>query len=255
MKIAIITVCRNDIRGLKKTFDSLCSQDSDTFEWWVIDGDSGDGTVAWLRKNHKFGGGWISEPDDGIYDAMNKGIGLAAGDYLLFLNSGDTFAGADVMVKLRGVIEREKAAPDFVYGDSLDVEENGKSYYRKALPVSYIKAGMITRHQAMLYRKECIFNERYPSNFKLSGDYALTAGLVTKNTTKVLKVNFPICLFSLGGAHDTRRTKALQEDFQIRKTILKENIIICLLLFCVHLLHNYLRKIIPSVNKKIIYKS
>ena len=124
---------------------------------------------------------------------------------------------------------------------------------RKALPVSYIKAGMITRHQSMLYRKERVLDERYPSNFKLSGDYALTANLLMKTGIKVSKVNFPICAFSLGGTHDTFRLKALQEDFKIRKTILKENLAFCILLFCVHWLHHHIRVLTPSLNKRFIY--
>ena len=253
MKISIITVCRNDRNGLEKTFESIRCQDGDAFEWWVIDGNSVDGSVEWLRKKHTFGGGWISEPDNGIYDAMNKGIDLATGNYLLFLNSGDLFAGPDVIAKLRNHVEQVTVRPDFVYGDSLDVEEGGRSFYRKALPVSYIKAGMIARHQSMLYRKENVFHERYPSKFKLSGDYALTANLLMKNGVRVLKVNFPISLFSLGGMHNTLRIKALQEDFKIRKTILKENLVLCILLFCMHWLHHHIRVLIPSLNKRFIY--
>ena len=253
MKISIITVCRNDRGGLEKTFASVRGQDCDAFEWWVVDGNSHDGTVEWLKNNHTFNGGWISEPDNGIYDAMNKGIGLARGDYLLFINSGDLLAGPDVISKLVDHITQQTGAPDFVYGDSLDVEEGGKSYYRKALPVSYIKAGMIARHQSMLYRRENVLDERYPANFKLSGDYALTANMLMKNGIKVLKVNFPISLFSLGGTHNTLRLKALQEDFKIRKTILKENLAFCILLFCVHWLHHHIRVLTPSLNKRFIY--
>ena len=254
MKISVITVCRNDIKGLQQTFESIRAQDCNDFEWWVIDGNSSDGTVEWLRKNHQFKGGWISEPDNGIYDAMNKGIGAAAGEYLVFMNSGDMFAQPDVISKLVYRIGREKAPPDFVFGDSLDIAASGKSYYRKALPVSRIKVGMITRHQAMLYRRELVAHERYPSNYKLSGDYALTASVLMKDGVKVLQVDFPICRFSLGGAHDTQRIKALREDFEIRNKILKENYLLCSILFCVHWLHHYLRRLAPNLNKRFIYK-
>ena len=254
MKISIITVCKNDKRGLVNTFESICRQASDVFEWWVIDGGSTDGTREWLGKKHTFDGGWISEPDNGIYDAMNKGIGLATGDYLLFMNSGDLLAGPDVISKLIDRITQQTGAPDFVYGDSLDIEANGRTHYRQALRASFIKVGMITRHQSMLYRKELVLHERYPANFKLSGDYALTANLLMKNGIKVLQVNFPISLFSLGGRHDTLRFKALQEDFKIRKTILQQNLPLCVLLFCVHWLHHHIRMLTPPLNKRFIYK-
>ena len=255
MIISVITVCRNDRKGLEKTFDNVRSQDRDSFEWWVIDGNSSDGTIEWLRNNHQLKGGWISEPDNGIYDAMNKGIGVAAGEYVVFMNSGDVFAQSDVIAKLVDRIGREKVPPDFVFGDSLDIADSGKSYYRKALPVSYIKAGMITRHQAMLYRRAPVVYDRYPSNYKLSGDYALTSSVLMKEEVKVLQVDFPICCFSLGGAHDTQRLKALREDFKIRHTILKENYVVCSILFCVHWLHHYVRKLVPNLNRRFIYKS
>jgi putative colanic acid biosynthesis glycosyltransferase len=254
VKISIITVCRDDRVGLENTFASIRGQDCDDFEWWVIDGKSADGTVEWLRENHRFDGGWISEPDNGIYDAMNKGIDLATGDYLLFMNSGDLLAGSDVISKLIDCITHEIEVPDFVYGDSLDIEANGRTHYRQALRASFIKVGMITRHQSMLYRKESVFHERYPANFKLSGDYALTANLLMKNGIKVLKVNSPVSLFSLGGRHDTLRLRALREDFKIRKTILQENLVLCILLFCVHWLHHHIRVLTPSLNKRFIYK-
>ncbi len=255
IRISIITVCRNDLTGLVSTFESIRAQDHNYFEWWVIDGNSTDGTVEWLRKNHRLKGGWISESDNGIYDAMNKGMGVAAGDYLLFLNSGDTFAGTDVVSRLVREIEQEKVQPDFVYSDSLDVEEQGTSYYRKAKPLSHIKIGMITRHQAMLYRRELVAHERYPSRFTLSGDYAFTASVLMMPGIRVLQIGFPICRFSLGGAHDTLRLKALREDFKIRNTILKLNYLTCMILFGVHLLHHYVRMLAPGLNKKLIYKS
>jgi putative colanic acid biosynthesis glycosyltransferase len=254
-KISIITVCRNDLKGLETTFESIKIQNCDDFEWWVVDGGSADGTVEWLGENHRLRGSWISEPDNGIYDAMNKGIGLAAGDYLLFMNSGDMFADPDVISKLVHTIEQEKTAPDFVYGDALDIAECGESYYRKALHISYIKLGMITRHQSMLYRRELVASERYPSSFKLSGDYALTASTLMRKGAKILQVKFPICRFAMGGTHDEHRLKALREDFRIRNEILEENYLACLLLFSVHWLHHYIRKLFPNMNKRFIYKN
>jgi len=254
VKISVISVCRNDIEGLRQTFDSIQAQDCKDSEWWVIDGNSTDGTVEWLRTNHQLKGGWISEPDNGIYDAMNKGIGVASGEYLVFMNSGDMLAESDVISKLINRIGREKESPDFVYGDALDIATSGKSYYRKALPVSRIKFGMITRHQAMLYRRELAVNQRYPSNFKLSADYALTASILMEEGVKALQVDFPICRFYLGGAHDTQRLKALYEDFEIRRKILKQNHAKSLALFCVHWLHHYVRRLVPSLNRLLIYK-
>ena len=82
---SIITICWNNLTELKKTFQSVDLQSCKDFEWIVIDGNSKDGTKEWLEKNTL--ANWISEPDGGIYDAMNKGIDKASGEYLIFMNS------------------------------------------------------------------------------------------------------------------------------------------------------------------------
>ena len=254
-KISVITVCRNDLSGLQRTFASVASQQGAEFEWLVIDGGSCDGTAKWLEEHHRLAGCWISEPDAGIYDAMNKGIGLAGGDYLLFLNSGDCFAEPDVLSKLVHSIEQEKPAPDFVYGDALDLVAGGTHNYRRSRELSNIRVGMITRHQAMLYRRELIASERYPTRFRLSADYALTASILMKEGVHTLRVPFPICRFAPGGAHDAQRLKALHEDFRIRKEILQESYLGCSLWFGVHWLHHHLRRLLPNLNTRVIYKS
>ncbi len=255
MKISIITICLNDLSGLEQTFESICYQTTQEFEWWVVDGRSTDGTADWLETHHRFPGGWRSEPDHGIYHAMNKGINLATGDYLLFMNSGDKFAGPEVMAKLISCIEQEKKTPHLVYGDSLDVEADGTSYYRFARRPAHITVGMPTRHQSMLYSKGSLLNERYPEDFRFSGDYALTASMLMKDDDKVLIVDFAICEFSMGGRHETCRIRALKEDFRIRKDILRKSLAMCLTLFCLHWLHHHARRIFPALNKIIIYGS
>lgn len=90
MKLSIITVCRNNIEGLKRTYRSVVDQTArKDFEWIIIDGASTDGTAEWLAAHDSDIDRWVSEPDTGIYNAMNKGVRLASGDYCLFINSGD----------------------------------------------------------------------------------------------------------------------------------------------------------------------
>ena len=89
--ISIITINFNDKIGLQRTFDSVFAQDFNDFEYIVIDGGSNDGSKELIEENTDKISYWISEPDKGIYNAMNKGIKVANGEYLLFLNSGDKF--------------------------------------------------------------------------------------------------------------------------------------------------------------------
>ena len=97
MKFSIITINFNNRNGLQRTIDSVVSQDCRDYEWIVIDGGSNDGSREIIEQNHSLFSYWVSEPDGGVYDAMNKGIRVAKGEYCLFLNSGDAFARAKVL--------------------------------------------------------------------------------------------------------------------------------------------------------------
>ena len=91
MKLSIITVNLNNKDGLQKTIDSVISQTFKDFEWIVIDGGSTDGSKELIEKYSDYISYWVSEPDKGVYNAMNKGIQVAKGEYLNFMNSGDSF--------------------------------------------------------------------------------------------------------------------------------------------------------------------
>src|SRR5688572_27521016 len=98
-KISIITINYNNLDGLKRTVDSVVNQTWQEFEYIVIDGGSTDGSGAYIESKSKHFHYWVSEPDKGIYNAMNKGIVKATGEYLLFLNSGDHFFNDTVLEK------------------------------------------------------------------------------------------------------------------------------------------------------------
>lgn len=100
MKISIITINYNDCNGLQQTIESVISQSYQEFEYIVIDGDSTDNSKTVLEKFSEKINYWVSEPDTGIYNAMNKGIGFAKGEYLLFLNSGDELYDSHVLQKM-----------------------------------------------------------------------------------------------------------------------------------------------------------
>ena len=225
MKVTVITVCRNDL----------------------------DATVEWLENNHFMPGGWISEPDKGIYDAMNKGTERATGEYLVYMNSGDAFAVADVISKTVNQIESQAGKPDLVYGDALDTLGDGRIHYRPAISLSRILFSMPTRHQSMFFRRKSLDSRPYPEGYPLSGDYALIAQLSQRKSLHYLRVDFPVSIFYLGGIHTTRRSTALQEDYAIRRNILLANPLVCGMYFCIHLAHHYFRIFLPNINKKLVY--
>lgn len=170
---SIITVCLNDLTGLRKTAASVKQQDFQDYEWIVIDGESSDGTVDFLRKE-KQADHLISEKDEGIYDAMNKGIRCASGRYLLFLNAGDHLASAFVLKNVAEFVKNSDA--DLLIG-SIKVEYTDhvadritcygskdlrkKNIYHKTLPHS----GTFIHHE--LFKGY----GNYDDSFRIAGDY------------------------------------------------------------------------------------
>ena len=126
MKISIITVSYNSAASIGKTFISVKGQTFSNIEYIVVDGNSTDGTIELIKKNQGLITRWISEPDLGLYDAMNKGIKMATGDIVGILNSDDTFYNKEVLEK---VAEFHKINEiDASVGDIIQHKENGKSY-------------------------------------------------------------------------------------------------------------------------------
>lgn len=208
---SIITVTLNHSGGLKRTHESLKNQDFGDYEWIVIDGRSTDDTVEYLKSVQA---NYISEKDRGIYDAMNKGIDRANGQYLIFMNAGDCFSGTNILSALKKIIEKEN--PDFIYGDALE-NIDAQTLAKKARHHSKITQGMITHHQAMIYSRSLIDNIRYNQSYKIAADYDLTLQLLNK-AEKISYLPQAICIFESGGISQQQVLKGRKEQFRIRRT-------------------------------------
>lgn len=135
MKLSIITINRNNASGLEKTMQSVLSQNCPCFEYVVVDGASVDGSVDVIRKFVPAYGErlkWVSEPDNGIYNAMNKGMKMASGEYIQILNSGDKLAADDVTAHMLEELERN-GKPSILYGNEMKEYPNGKRIVDKGL--------------------------------------------------------------------------------------------------------------------------
>src|ERR1035437_6590798 len=155
-KLSIITVNLNDKNGLEKTIGSLLAQTFNEFEFIIIDGGSTDGSVEVIKKHPEKIKYWISEPDKGIYNAMNKGILKASGDYFFFLNSGDYLADNKVFEK----IFNKHPTEDILFGNlyvTINEKIVGKAYGKIKLAFSDVYAHTI-KHQAAFIRRE-LFNK------------------------------------------------------------------------------------------------
>ena len=213
MLFSIITVTRNNLDGLRATQDSLAIQICREFEWIVIDGASTDGTPEWLRTTDAK---WTSEPDDGIYGAMNKGLARAQGGYVLFLNAGDCFSSPDTLSR----VAQRQGGEVFIYGDALETRDRHPPAYKRAHEPDTLPQGMFTHHQAMLYRRECIGDLRYDTSYKIAADYDFTARFLKQNEGRpVLYCDFPLCLFEAGGISQQQTDLGRREQFGIRQKL------------------------------------
>ncbi|PCI00034.1 MAG: hypothetical protein COB76_04400 [Alphaproteobacteria bacterium] len=187
-QFSIITITKNNPDGFKKTKQSVESQNYNDFEWVVVDGDI--------------------EPDNGLYDAMNKGIDRAVGDYLIFMNAGDVFAAKDTLK----TISRYCPA-DFMYGDAM---EGG--FIKCARHHSKIARGLITHHQAMVYARNIIGDRRYDERYPIAADYKFTAEHLVKSKVCTY-INKPLCIFETGGVSGRNASQGRAEQVDIRREL------------------------------------
>lgn len=154
-KVSIITVTYNAADLLEQTILSIAGQSYDKVEFVIIDGGSNDRTPDILEANAEIIDTCISEPDDGIYDAMNKGLAAASGEYVLFLNAGDYFCSES---SLEDIFRGAGTPVDVLYGDIQLVTTEGTSRHHKALPFTHdnlLQSGTgVLCHQAILVRRE-----------------------------------------------------------------------------------------------------
>ena len=210
MFFSIITVTRNHLKGLKTTATSLAQENHDLFEWIVIDGASTDGTPEYLASTNAQ---WISEPDNGIYDAMNKGLSRATGDYVLFLNAGDTLALPHTLETLADLLRPRPVQPNLIYGDAF--EDN---VIKTARLHETINQGLFTHHQSIFYRRTIINDLRYDQRFNIAADYKFTAQFL-KNCQDVLYWPRPVCQFEPGGISQQQAFKGRMQQSLIRREL------------------------------------
>ena len=185
MFLSIITINRNNAEGLKKTLDSVASQTCRDFEHIIIDGVSTDKSVDVIKdyvtsqmgENVTY---WVSEPDSGVYNAMNKGIKKAKGEYCLFLNSGDWLFDADIVKNEKDANHEE----DFIKFDPLIVKENNKIETVKLpdfLSSMYFLLGHGLNHQNQLIKTHLLQETLYNENSKIFADNEFLINSIIKN--------------------------------------------------------------------------
>jgi len=208
--ITVITVVYNGEQFLEDTILSVINQTYDNVEYIIIDGGSSDGTLNLIHKYEHAIDYWVSEKDNGIYDAMNKGVSLVTGDLVNFMNSDDIFDDFNVLMRLSSEFNQKEVV--LFYGDVK--YSNGKRFL-SALSAKTLLHNTI-HHQGAFYRKELFRLFRYDGSLNISSDYELNLIIyLQKQFTKSL--GFTVSMCRDGGVSRTFLKKAFLETNIIRK--------------------------------------
>lgn len=217
--LSIITVCYLAKDAVQTTIENILKQSWTNFEYIVVDGDSNDGTLELLDQSRpileekKIPMSIISEPDKGIYDAMNKGAKLAKGEWLLFLNAGDKLASTDVLQKVFST----HANVDVIYGDTI-CTYNGQNKIYPALPLENLSYEMAFCHQSVFIKREELLAHPYDITYRVCADHRLFLSLYLEN--KRFEYHpFPFSIYEIAGYSDQNIMKAHKEQLRMQKEL------------------------------------
>lgn len=209
--LSIITINYNNAPGLKKTMDSVLQQTYGDFEYIVIDGNSSDGSKEVLKSYSNEKLIWLSEPDTGIYNAMNKGIRMAKGDYVLFLNSGDFLVSEDVLKKSIPKINRKVS---FIGFNLLLDTKNGRKLreHPEKISFSYLVSNTLSHPSTLIKRTMFEKYGLYNENNKIISDWEFffkTIGLHGESFQKIPEV---LTVFDMNGISSQKENLARVKD-------------------------------------------
>ena len=227
MKLSIITINRNNAQGLKKTMQSVVEQTNNDIEYIVVDGASTDESVDIIKS---FADQrlirWVSERDNGIYNAMNKGIGMAQGEYVMILNSGDYLATPQVIEQMNKKLV-DKGQPDILYGNMIKIWPDGKTRRDYQLSVNY---SLFDFYQSTLnpdgtYIRRSLFQQFGPfdETMKICSDWAWMLKTIGLGGVKPSRVNIDTLYFDMTGVSESgeRSRQTIQRE---RRQVLQQTL-------------------------------
>ena len=207
--ISVVTICYNAKNDLEKTILSVLSQTYQDIEYIIIDGGSTDGTVDIIHKYSERLFYWISEPDKGIYDAMNKGMDRATGSWINFMNAGDTFCDNEFIKNIFGY--NDLSDYSVIYGDCY-VSKLNQLQYLKASSMKKVHVQMPFCHQSSFIRKTRL---RFSIDLKIAADYQMIYEYYRMNgISSFLYISKPISVFDATGI-STTNNNLLQKEYGI----------------------------------------
>lgn len=204
MKVSIITVCYNSAKTLERTIQSVMGQDYPEIEYIVVDGASKDGTLEIIQKYQSTLSKWISEPDRGMYDAMNKGIAMASGDVIGILNSDDVYMNNHVVSDLISQMQKDHA--DVVFADLILVDENQPEkilrYYDSGqFHPDRFRFGWMPAHPTV-FVKRAIYDAvgKFATDYQIAADYEMLIRILAVHKASYSYLPRPVVRMRTGGA-------------------------------------------------------
>jgi glycosyltransferase involved in cell wall biosynthesis len=214
--ITVITVVYNGVSLIEKTIQSVIHQKYPNIEYIIIDGASTDGSVNIIKSCELKITKWLSEKDTGIYNAMNKGIKEATGEWICFLNCGDVFVDTQTVQRIVGHLQQSHAA-DIIYGNILVEQQDGTLYERTAKEPCNIHR-MHFCHQSAFVKTNLLRDYLFDEKHKMSADLKFFKQCYYDKRTFV-HVNFPIVIYDTSGISNVRRKKGLLDNIAVIKEI------------------------------------
>lgn len=222
MLLTIVTINRNNAAGLEKTIRSVFSQTRMDFEYVIVDGASTDESVAIIRRFASAFGDrlkWVSEPDKGIYNAMNKGIGMATRDYIEILNSGDCLASPEVVEKMYGELEKE-GYPSILYGNMLKDFPDGRVIRDRSFAgqnISFLSFFISTLNHSPAYIRKSLFDKygKYDESLRIVSDWKWYLHAIVFGEEKPVYVDIDVTLFDMTGISETNKELCWSEREQV----------------------------------------
>lgn len=216
MKLSIITINRNNVAGLERTMESVVSQTCPDFEYVVVDGASTDGSVDVIRRLAVSLGDrlkWLSEPDSGIYNAMNKGVRMASGNYIQILNSGDCLASGNVTERMLAALDCQ-GNPSILYGNMIKCFPDGKRIVDKCFAGQEVTLlGMYTgtlNHNPAYIRRD-LFEKYgyYDESLKICSDWKWYMQSIVLGGESPVYVDLDVTLFDMTGISETAGSREM----------------------------------------------
>ena len=212
--ITVVTVCYNSVDMIEKTLKSVIEQSYSNKEYVVIDGASTDGTKKIVERYIDSIDFFMSEPDNGIYHAMNKAVGVAKGEWIIFMNAGDVFVDNAVLEKVSYSLS---ATIDVLYGDIL-TSRNTELVLKEAPSEIKSMHRMPFCHQAVFTRTSLLRSFPFDEKYKMSADFKLYKQLNRENAT-FRKLSLPITIYDRTGLSNSQRARGLGENIAVIKEI------------------------------------